>query len=344
MRRSAALLTPLAAYAAYRAGTRLTRRFPLRGATVLILGGSRGLGLELARAYADAGAARIALVARDHGRLLQAKARVETHGTQVDVRAADLRVPGAAAAAVRWAHALGGRLDVLVCNAGIIQAAPREHLTDEDFQDAFALHLHAPHEAIEAAVPLMRAQPQRGRIVTISSVGGLVAVPHLIPYAASKFALTGLSAALAPALRREGIFLTTVCPGLMRTGSHRNAAFKGQAAKEYAWFAVADANPLLSMNAARAARRIVAASRAGQARLTLTLNARLAHALDTFAPELMADLFALAERLLPAPTGPEGDALRMGYEVAGASGVPPGLLALAEAAAQRNLEAPALPP
>jgi short-subunit dehydrogenase len=339
-----ALLAPLAAYAAYRAGTRLARRFDLRGATVLILGGSRGLGLELARAYAGAGAARLVLVSRDHGRLLQAKARIEAHGAVVEVLARDLRTPGAAAEAVAWAHARAGRLDVLVCNAGIIQASPREHLADNDYEDAFALHVQAPREAIEAAAPIMKAQPQRGRIVVISSVGGLVAVPHLIPYAASKFALTGLAGALAPALRRDGIFLTTICPGLMRTGSHRNAAFKGEAAKEYAWFAVADASPLLSMNAARAARRIVAASRSGVARLTLTLNARLAHALDTLAPELTADLMAAAERLLPAPTGPKGDTLRLGHEIAAEAGVPPVLVAPAEAAAARNLEAPAIKP
>ncbi|HYE57269.1 MAG TPA: SDR family NAD(P)-dependent oxidoreductase, partial [Rhodothermales bacterium] len=275
------LTATLAAYAAYRVGTHFSRHFHLHGATVLILGGSRGLGFELARAYADAGASRLLLVARDHGRLLQAKARVEAHGAMVDVRAFDLRTPGAAAEAVAWAKEQYGRLDVLVCNAGIIQAAPREHVTDKDYDDAFALHVQAPREAIEAAVPLMRDQPQRGRIVVISSVGGIVPVPHLIPYSASKFALTGLGGALTPALRREGIYLTTVCPGLMRTGGHRNAAFKGQAAKEFAWFAISDASPLLSMSAARAARRIVAASRTGQARLTLTLNARLAHALDT---------------------------------------------------------------
>jgi short-subunit dehydrogenase len=66
-----------------------------------------------------------------------------------------------------------------------------------------------------------------GRIVNIASVGGKIAVPHLVPYCASKFALVGLSDGLRVELRQENILITTVCPGLMRTGSPRNALATG---------------------------------------------------------------------------------------------------------------------
>lgn len=99
----------------------------------------------------------------------------------------------------------------------------------------------------------MRRQ-RGGRIVNVSSVGGKIGVPHLLPYTASKFALTGLSEGLRVELKRERILVTTVCPGLMRTGSPRNALFRGKHKREYAWFAIADSLPLLSISAESAAR------------------------------------------------------------------------------------------
>src|SRR6201982_336127 len=100
-----------------------------------------------------------------------------------------------------------------------------------------------------------------GRIVNISSMGGKVAMPHFAPYSASKFALTGFSDAIRSELARENIHVTTVAPGLMRTGSHVNAQFKGEHDAEFGWFAAASGMPLISMNAERAARKILAACR-----------------------------------------------------------------------------------
>ena len=74
-------------------------------------------------------------------------------------------------------------------------------------------------------------------------------MPHLLPYSASKFALVGFSEGLRAELAKDGIRVTTVCPGLMRTGSPPNAAFKGRHREEYAWFALSDALPILSISA-----------------------------------------------------------------------------------------------
>ena len=134
-------------------------------------------------------------------------------------------------------------------------------------------------------------------------------------YSSSKFALSGLSDGFRTAFRRRGVFVTTVNPGLMRTGSPRNAAFKGDAEKEYRWFAPRVGSPVTSISSARAARQVVAAMRHGRARLTITFQARLLHLADTVAPELLADAMALVERYyLPAPVGPEGDRLVMGHD------------------------------
>ncbi|MGH7981735.1 MAG: SDR family NAD(P)-dependent oxidoreductase, partial [Candidatus Udaeobacter sp.] len=207
-----------------------------------------------------------------------------------------------------------GKIDVLINNAGIIEVGPLEHMTSEDFDRAMRLHFWAPFELISQIVPEMRIWGE-GRIVNISSIGGKVAVPHLAPYSASKFALTGLSDALRAELARDNIYVTTVAPGMMRTGSHVNAKFKGKHDSEFAWFAASAGAPLLSMNADRAARKILVACRRGQPSLTLTFAARLQIVANALFPNLTGYAMQLANRFLPESSGDEGNRSRAGSEV-----------------------------
>jgi short-subunit dehydrogenase len=144
---------------------------------------------------------------------------------------------------------------------------------------------------------------RKGRIVNITSIGGKISVPHLLPYCASKFALVGLSAGLRAELAKDGIVVTTVCPGLMRTGSPRNATFKGKHRAEYTWFSISDSLPLVSMSAERAARQIITACKRGDAEVVLSLPAKLAVRFNTLFPELTADLLGVINQLLPPPGG-----------------------------------------
>ena len=148
----------------------------------------------------------------------------------------------------------------------------------------------------------MRKRGQ-GRIVNISSIGGKVSPPHLLPYGASKFALTGFSEGLRAELAKDGILVTTVIPGLMRTGSPRNALFKGQHRAEYAWFSISDSLPILSISAEAAARKIVSACQHGDAELILSLPAQLAVRFHGLFPGLTAELMGLANHFLPGPGG-----------------------------------------
>src|SRR4029078_2688692 len=143
----------------------------------------------------------------------------------------------------------------------------------------------APYELISLIVPEMRLWGG-GRIVNVTSVGGKIAIPHFAPYSASKFALTGFSDAIRAELARDNIQVTTVAPGLMRTGSHVNAKFKGKHDAEFAWFSAGAGAPLISMDADRAARKIIAAFRRGQPSLTLTFGARGAIAGNALFPNL----------------------------------------------------------
>lgn len=319
--------------AAARAALRRWRAIELEGCVVLVTGGSRGLGLALARRFAAEGA-RLALVARTAADLEVAAGELRGRGADVLAYAADVRAPEDAAAAVEAAIERFGRLDVLVNNAGVIQAGPLAHMQAADFEEAMDTHFWGAYHMTEAALEHL---PRGGRIVNIASVGGLVAVPHLTPYAASKFALVGYSDGLRAELRGRGLYVTTACPGLMRTGSHVNAFFKGQHEKEYAWFSISDAQPLLSMSAEKAAEKIVAACRRGDPALTLTLPAKLAAGLSRLAPGLVGEAMAGAAWLLPAATGPEGDARRTGWESFSAWSPSP-LTQPADAAVPKNNE------
>jgi NAD(P)-dependent dehydrogenase (short-subunit alcohol dehydrogenase family) len=150
-----------------------------------------------------------------------------------------------------------------------------------------------------AVLPGMRAR-RRGRIVNISSIGGRLSVPHLNPYCAAKFAAAGFSEGLRAELRRHGIVVTTVLPGLMRTGGHVNAEFKGEPREEYRWFALNASLPGISLDAEKAARRIVEAVRRGDADCVVGFPAKLAAAIHGLLPGITADAAgAVADLLLP---------------------------------------------
>ncbi len=313
--------------------------YSFRGRTVIITGGSRGLGLVLAREFAKEGAA-IALLARHEGELQEAERELAARGARVLAVPCDVRDRLQVGRAVQLIAERFGRIDVLVNNAGVIQVGPLEHMTLQDFEDAMAVHFFGPLFLTLAVTPHLR-RVGGGRIVNIASVGGKIAVPHLLPYSASKFALVGLSEGLRAELHRDRILVTTVCPGLMRTGSPRNAMFKGRHRQEHAWFAVTDSLPLLSMNAQRAGRKIVAACRHGTARVVLGWPAKLAVLLNELLPETTAHLTAMANRLLPTRDPTAGVLSRPGYDST-STWAPSILTRSSDKAALRNNEVPGI--
>ncbi len=308
--------------------------YDLRDQVVLITGGSRGLGLVLAREASRQGA-RVAICARDADELARARADLRDRGASVFAIPCDVTNADQVAEMVRAVETHFGRIDVLINNAGVIQVGPVEEMTLADYREAMAAHYWAPLYATLAVLPAMRAR-RAGRIVNISSIGGKLAVPHLVPYDASKFALVGLSEGLRAELARDGIVVTTVCPGLMRTGSPRNAYFKGQHRAEYVWFSLGDALPLLSISAESAARAILRACKRGDAEIVLTIPSKLAAAFHGLFPGLTADLLGLVNRFLPGPGG-IGTARALGRDSESALSPSP-LTALNEWAAAQNNE------
>ncbi|WP_164007458.1 SDR family NAD(P)-dependent oxidoreductase [Pyxidicoccus trucidator] len=281
----------------------LKPRFHFSSRTVLITGGSRGLGLVMARLLVKEGA-RVAICGRDEATLDRARDELEREGGEVLAIPCDVRDQVQVEAMVSAVHERWGAVDVLINNAGVIQVGPLESMTLEDFREAVDTHLWAPLYTTLAVLPEMKRRGV-GRIVNISSVGGRVSIPHLVPYAASKFALVGLSDGIRAELRQDGILVTTVCPGLLRTGSPRNSWFKGNHEKEYAWFVVGDSLPFMSMSAEAAARKVIAACRRGDAEALVGLPAKLAAVGRTLAPDLTASITAFVNRALPQDSNPD---------------------------------------
>jgi NAD(P)-dependent dehydrogenase (short-subunit alcohol dehydrogenase family) len=287
-------------------GLRRARVRPMRlaGRVALVTGGSRGLGLAIARALGRRGA-RVVICGRVAEDLGAARAELAAQGVPALALVCDVTQPLEVARLVADVRQVLGPIDLVFNNAGTMQVGPIETMTRGDFEEALGIYLWGPLNVIGATAPSMQRR-RTGRIVNIASIGGKVAVPHLLPYSCAKFALVGLSEGLRAELAKDGVRVTTVVPGLMRTGSALNARFKGDAAGELAWFAAGDVTPLTAMSASRAARRIVAAAARGEAEVTLSWQAKLVRTLHAIAPGLTIDLLGLLNRLLPRAGGHAG--------------------------------------
>lgn len=307
------------------------RRYDLRDKTVVITGGSRGLGLVLAREFGKRGA-RLAICARDQQELDRAVEDLRSRGFEAYGFQCDLTDQQRVETVLNEVRQRFGDIDVLVNNAGTIAVGPIDSVTLDDYRESLDIHLWGPVYTTMAVLPDMRRRGH-GRIVNISSIGGKISVPHLVPYSVGKFALAGFSEGLHAEILKDGVHVTTVYPGLMRTGSPRNATFKGKHRAEYAWFSVSDALPLLSISAERAARGIVSACEKGRARLILSTPAKAAVKMNEVFPETMSSLLSLASRLLPGPGG-IGKEKALGRE--SFSPVSPSILTLLDERAARN--------
>jgi short-subunit dehydrogenase len=297
------------------AGLGIWRRFnasiDLHGRVVLITGGSRGLGLAMAKEFAGNGA-RVAICARDEGELERAQQELRRSGTDVFATRCDVTVIDEVQRMVDQVIARFGRIDVLVNNAGIISVGPLESQTLTDFQESMDVMFWGVLYPTLAVLPHMKSQHE-GRIANITSIGGKVAVPHLLPYSCAKFAAVGFSEGLRAELTKDNIKVTTVVPGLMRTGSHLNAYFKGKHSAEYTWFAAGATSPVASTSARHAARRIVNAVKRGTAEIIITPQARLVALAHGVAPGATSDLMGLVNRMLPGAGG-VGQERRTGNE------------------------------
>ncbi len=331
----------------------------LHGQVALVTGGSRGLGLLLARELRDAGCSLV-LCARNEAELDRARA-ILTRDERDPIRTGADIVDGAPSpgelevltvpcdvtnrtqikAMLAQVMKRFGRIDILVNNAGIIQVTPLANTVRADFESALDTMFWGMHDVTMAVLPGMLERGY-GRIVNVTSLGGKVSVPHLLPYSTAKFAAVGFSEGLRAELAGKNVTVTTVVPGLMRTGSITNVLVKGNKQAEIGWFAVLGSLPLLSMDANRAARLIVRALRRGTAEAVIGLPAKLAVRGNALFPNLTAGAVGLVGRLLPDPVAGNDLFAKLSRDVAGALDQPliRLLTILSRQAAARNNEMP----
>lgn len=285
----------------------------LYGHVALITGASRGLGLLLAHEYAQAGC-RLVICARDEQELAWARAELQQTGAEVLAIRCDISDQAQVDQMVSRATDHYGRIDILVNNAGIIDVGPLQNREIADFERALDTMYWGPLYAIWAVLPQMCARGL-GRIVNITSIGGKVSIPHLLPYASAKFATVGLSEGLRAELAKDGIVVTTIVPGLMRTGSFLNASFKGKRQGEFTWFSLGSSLPFISMDAGQAARHIVEATQRGDALRVLSMPARLLATFHNHLPGVTADLLGLVNRVILPDDQPGATVSARGMDV-----------------------------
>jgi short-subunit dehydrogenase len=291
------------------------------GQVVLITGGSRGLGLALADRYGRTGA-KLVLVARDVEELIQARQELLSRGAvqsadDVLVIPADLTDASQAIMLIDHAISHFGRIDVLINNAGIIEVGPVENQPIAAYRRAMATNFFAALHTTHAALPHLlnrKLCDQDAAIVNIASIGGKFAMPHLLPYVASKFAFVGFSEGLHAELRHKGVRVTTVCPGLMRTGGEVHASYAGQTKKEQRWFTLAATTPVIAASVKYAADRIYNAVAAGRAEITITPQAWLAARVAGIAPGTTQYIVSLANQFL-LPASATSDQLHLGFRL-----------------------------
>lgn len=284
----------------------------LKGKVVLVTGGSRGLGFLLAREFAREGC-KVAICARDEDELSKAAMKLRRRGAPIFALPCDVTKPAEVSQLVESVRHHFGRIDILVNNAGVIQVMPLEQTREVHYREAMEVMFWGTFHPTMAVLPDMQ-RAKDGHIVNITSIGGVVSVPHLVPYNCAKFAAFGFSQGIHAELKKDDIHVTTVVPSTMRTGSHVRALFGGDRAKEFKWFSLSATLPVFSKNAERAAQRIVRAVKRREPSVTLGLPAKIAIVLNGIAPGFMADVMAVVNRFLPSAPAEE-QPLKRGQEV-----------------------------
>jgi NADP-dependent 3-hydroxy acid dehydrogenase YdfG len=191
--------------------------------TVLVTGASTGLGLALSHQLLGSTTHRLILTARASSLHRFGEAGI-VESERVWLRPLDVTDCGQRRAVVAEADARWGGVDVLINNAGVMYRAVLEHLSDRERFAQMDVNYLGPMDMVRLVLPRMRDK-RSGRIINISSVGGMMAMPTMAAYSASKFALEGASESLYYEVKPWNIRVTLVQPGFVHSEAYQNVRF-----------------------------------------------------------------------------------------------------------------------
>jgi 3-oxoacyl-[acyl-carrier protein] reductase len=186
--------------------------FDVHGRTVIVTGGSRGIGYGIAEVFVDAGA-HVTIVGRDPDVAGQAATRLADRGASVDCVIADISKPIECARVDDEVMATHGGIDVLCANAGMFTGKKLADMTEADFDETFDLNMKGCLFSVQACLPALAASGHGRVVVTSSITGPMTGVPGWTHYGASKAAQLGFVRAAAMELAPLGITVNAILPG-----------------------------------------------------------------------------------------------------------------------------------
>jgi short-subunit dehydrogenase len=276
----------------------------LSNKVVLITGGSKGLGFVLAK-HLIKEKCKIALCARSLKELKVARDELRAIGGDPFISVCDVSNRKAVDNLISEVIKHFGQIDILVNDAGVIMVAPMESYPLHKYHEAMDIMFWGTVNTTLAVLPYMKNK-KTGQVINITSVGGMVSIPHLLPYTASKFAAVGFSQGITAELRKDNIYVSTIVPGLMRTGSYVNAFFQENNKNEFKLFSMMSTAPILTISADKAARETIRAIKNRTVLKVLGLPAKVLIELNHFFPETTLKFLSLVSRFLPAATRQTG--------------------------------------
>jgi len=187
----------------------------LSGRTAVVTGGGQGIGEAVVRALADAGAS-VVISGRTLSKLEKLAEELRQEGRNVWAAACDVSDPAAITRLAAVAKDKLGPVDILVNNAGIAESAPIARTSLEDWEKMLRINATGAFLCLQTFLPDM-LERKWGRIVNVASMAGLMGMPYIIAYTASKHALVGLTRAAAAEVGKHGVTVNAVCPGYVDT-------------------------------------------------------------------------------------------------------------------------------
>lgn len=198
--------------------------------TALITGASQGIGKATALLFANKGY-DLVLAARQPDRLAAVGQEVQNLGRQALTVSTDVRDPQQVKTLANKALAQYGAIDVLINNAGIYASGSVENFSLDDWHQIIDTNLWGYIHTINALLPHM-LERGTGTIVNLSSIGGKVPVPYLVPYNTAKFAVTGMTEAMHSELKPKGIHVCGIYPNVIKSSLMERAMFRGKDAED----------------------------------------------------------------------------------------------------------------